>query len=261
MVSQDKTKYNAPKYRLVVRISNRDIVAQIVSSKLVGDMVLVAAYSHELPKFGLKVGLTNYAASYCTGLLLARRLLNKLGLDKKFEGASDVDGEIFLADEVDGQRPFKAALDIGLARSSTGARVFGVMKGAVDGGLYVPHSERRFPGYDREAKEYNAEVHRARIFGQHVADYMKSLQEEDEDVYKKLFSQYIKNDVKADDLEELYKKVHAAIRANPVHTKKEIKKPEVQKRFNRKKMSLKDRKIRAEAKRARVAKAIERQFE
>jgi hypothetical protein len=33
-----------------------------------------------------QVGLTNYAASYCTGLLLARRLLKKLGLDAKYEG-------------------------------------------------------------------------------------------------------------------------------------------------------------------------------
>jgi len=35
---------------------------------------MCAAHSHELPKYGLKVGLTNYAAAYCTGLLLARRV-------------------------------------------------------------------------------------------------------------------------------------------------------------------------------------------
>jgi len=37
-------------------------------------MILCAAYSHELPRYGVKVGLTNYAAAYCTGLLLARRV-------------------------------------------------------------------------------------------------------------------------------------------------------------------------------------------
>jgi large subunit ribosomal protein L5e len=37
-------------------------------------MILCAAYAHELPNFGIKAGLTNYAASYCTGLLLARRV-------------------------------------------------------------------------------------------------------------------------------------------------------------------------------------------
>lgn len=51
-------------------------------------------------------------------------------------------------------------LDVGLARTTTGARVFGAMKGAVDGGLNVPHSIKRFPGYDAESKKFNAEVHR-----------------------------------------------------------------------------------------------------
>lgn len=37
------------------------------------------------------------------------------------------------------------------------------MKGAVDGGLNVPHSIKRFPGYDAEAKKFNAEVHRYEI--------------------------------------------------------------------------------------------------
>ncbi len=37
-------------------------------------MVVAAAYAHELPRYGVKVGLTNYAAAYCTGLLLARRV-------------------------------------------------------------------------------------------------------------------------------------------------------------------------------------------
>lgn len=41
--------------------------------------------SSELPRYGLKMGLTNYAAAYCTGLLLARRVLAKLGLDKHYE--------------------------------------------------------------------------------------------------------------------------------------------------------------------------------
>ena len=37
-------------------------------------MIVCAAYSHELPKYGITVGLTNYAAAYCTGLLVARRV-------------------------------------------------------------------------------------------------------------------------------------------------------------------------------------------
>ena len=47
---------------------------QIIYSKIEGDKILGAAYAHELPRYGVKVGLTNYAAAYCTGLLLARRV-------------------------------------------------------------------------------------------------------------------------------------------------------------------------------------------
>ena len=62
--------------------------------------------------------------------------------------------------EVDGEkrRPFKCFLDVDLARTSTGAKIFAVMKGASDGGIHIPHSEARFPGYDPETKELDAET-------------------------------------------------------------------------------------------------------
>lgn len=62
LVIQDKNKYNSPKYRLVVRFTNRDCICQIVYSRIDGDHVMAAAYSHELPRYGIKLGLTNYAA-------------------------------------------------------------------------------------------------------------------------------------------------------------------------------------------------------
>ena len=40
--------------------------------------------------------------------------------------------------------------------------------------------------------------------GQNVADYMRYLMEEDEDAYKKQFSQYIKNNVTPDMVKILY---------------------------------------------------------
>lgn len=75
MVVQDKNKYNTPKYRLIVRFTNKDIICQIAYAKIEGDQIVCAAYAHELPRYGIKVGLTNYAAAYCTGLLLARRVI------------------------------------------------------------------------------------------------------------------------------------------------------------------------------------------
>lgn len=41
---------------------------------------------------------------------------------------------------------------------------------------------------------------RAHIFGKHVADYMKSLEEEDEDAFKRQFSKYISLGITADNV-------------------------------------------------------------
>lgn len=219
LITQAKNKYSAPKYRLVVRFTNRDIVIQIVTSEITGDKVFCAAYSHELKRYGIKHGLTNWAAAYATGLLIARRALSKLELDEHFAGVEEPDGEFTLTEaaDIDGEtrRPFKCHLDVGLARTSTGARVFGAMKGASDGGILVPHSENRFPGYDNETKELEAETLRKYIFGGHVAEYMETLADDDEERYKSQFQGYIDDEVEADGLEELYQEAHRVIREDP----------------------------------------------
>lgn len=245
MVLQDKTKFGSPKYRLVVRITNSDIIAQIVHAKIVGDDVIQAAYSHELRAFGINYGLTNYAAAYATGLLLARRTLAKLGIADKFEGAKEATGTYAaVRTKKDDQKddssrfPFKAILDVGLARTTTGARVFGVMKGAVDGGIAVPHRPNRFPGFDKAKKALDAKALRDRIFGKHVADYMKQVKEEaasNPDEKLTQFSKMIAAKISPSDLESIYKKAHAAIRADPKKTvAKKEKKAGQRKAFNTK---------------------------
>jgi len=88
-----------------------------------------------------------------------------------------VNGDEYNVTALDDQPgPFRAFLDVGLVRTTTGARVFGALKGAADGGLDIPHSCKRFPGYDSETKEFNADVHRNHIMGQHVAEYMRHLE-------------------------------------------------------------------------------------
>ena len=87
--------------------------------------------------------------------MIHRRLLKQLNLDKAYPGKKKLDGNKYRAHVANVRwkagekiyRPFKCLLDIGLARATTGARVFGALKGAVDGGLDIPHSEKRFPGY------------------------------------------------------------------------------------------------------------------
>jgi len=250
LICQDKNKYNTPKYRLIVRFSNKDIICQIAYARVYGDVIVESAYSHELPKYGVKVGLTNYAAAYCTGLLVARRILHKFGLNEIYAGQTEADGEDFSVEDVDGQPgAFRCYLDIGLARTSTGAKIFGCLKGAVDGGLDIPHSHKRFPGYDAESKEYNPEVHKNHITGQHVGNYMASLLDEDEEAYKRQFSSFIKEGVTSDSLEKMYRDAHAAIRADPTRAAKPAKEVKV-KRWTAKRLRIQQRKARVAEKKA-----------
>ncbi|WVN85458.1 uncharacterized protein L203_100604 [Cryptococcus depauperatus CBS 7841] len=217
LVSQAKNKYASPKYRLVVRITNKQVICQIVYAKIQGDVVLTHATSKELPRYGIKHGLTNWSACYATGLLVARRALTKLGLADKYEGVVEPTGELELTEPLgdDEPRPFKCYLDVGLRRTSTGARVFGAMKGASDGGIFIPHNEKRFPGYDPETKELDAEVLQKYIVGGHVAEYMESLEEEDDERFKKQFSQYLADGISSEDIEEIYSGAYEAIREDP----------------------------------------------
>ncbi|CAO2193776.1 unnamed protein product [Urochloa humidicola] len=245
LINQDKNKYSTPKYRFVVRFTNKDITAQIMSASIAGDMVLASAYSHELPRYGLEVGLTNYAAAYCTGLLLARRVLKLRDLDQEYEGNVEATGEDFSVEPAaDGRRPFRALLDVGLIRTTTGNRVFAALKGALDGGLDIPHSDKRFAGFKKDEKQLDAEVHHKYIYGGHVADYMRTLAEEEFEKYQSHFSEYIKKGIKADDVETLYKKVHAAIRADPSVAKSTKEPPKEHKRYNSKKLTTEERRSR-----------------
>jgi len=202
---------------LVVRITNKDIITQIFSSDLNHDVCLASAYAHELTRYGITLGLTNYAAAYATGLLLARRVNTKYGLAEEYVGQTEIDGADYNVEAGAARAPFKALLDIGLTRTTTGARIFGALKGACDGGIDVPHKDRRFPGSKREEGEWVAdpEVHRKYIFGGHVSEYMTKLQEADEESYNRQFKRFIDAGIGAEELEGLYQKAHKAIRADP----------------------------------------------
>lgn len=233
LIRQEKSKYNTAKYRFVVRFTNQRVICQIVYATIQGDKIVAAADSQELTNYGMPVGQTNYAAAYATGLLCARRVLKLLKLDTIYLGKEEADGEDYHVEEDEDneeRRAFKCVLDIGLVRTTTGHRVFGALKGAVDGGLHIPHSNKRFPGYTRgeEGAEdnYDAEVHRKRIFAVHVAEYMAMMKDEQPEKYEQHFSRYTKAGITAENLEEKIKAVHAAIRANP-ERKKAAPKPVV----------------------------------
>lgn len=249
MIIQDKNKFNSPKYRFVVRVTNTDVITQIIYSKIVGDVVLKAAYSHELPKYGIKLGLTNYAACYATGLLLARRVLTHLKLADKYKGVEKPTGAMAIVKPIasadkdsKAPRPFKVVMDIGLVRTSTGAKVFGALKGLSDGGVYIKHDPKRFVGYDMDKNKFDAAMLRKYIFGGHVAEYMKELKKEDPQRYAKQFSRYVAAGIEGGHLEKIYSDAHAAIRKDPSFTP--TKKPEkpVHKRYGARKLTYAERK-------------------
>merc|ERR1712238_183115 len=70
-------------------------------------------------------------------------------------------------------------------------------------------------------------MHRERIFGGHVGEYMEYLEEEDNTKYQQQFAAYLAEDIEADSLEELYEGVHEKIREDPSPLeKKEYKIPD-----------------------------------
>ena len=128
----------------MVRFSNRGITCQVVYASIAGDVVVAAAYGHELTKYGLNVGLKNYSAAYCVGLLLARRVLTKFGLADTYKGQEEPDGEDYTVEPADdGPRPFYCLLDAGLKKTSTGSKTFAALK--VGGGLWFQRVARLRP--------------------------------------------------------------------------------------------------------------------
>lgn len=209
---------------------------------------------------------------------------------KLYEGQVKVDGKMFSVwdDIKEDRRPFKANLDVGLIRTTTGNRVFGAMKGACDGGLHVPHSEKRFPGFklikqevvtnkrgkkveeadSGKKSEFNPAVHKDHIMGQHVQNYYDSLKKGDANAFKRQFSNWEKclTAAKAKNMPELYTKCHAAIRAKPAHTKKAASKavrkvvsakPALVQQDSKGRKWLREHKTASSVKKQRIAKVME----
>ena len=241
----DKDKYDSKKYRFVVRRTNKRVICSVIYSTIEGDKTMCTADSKELARYGVKCGLTNYASAYCVGLLCARRLLQQKEMGDMYKGNQKVDGSYYcVQDEMGDRRPFKAYLDVGLVRTTTGNRVFGAMKGACDGGLYIPHNEKRFPGHrfqkaeedagkkkkagagDKKEKPkavFTVEEHLEHITGVHVQEYYDLLKKEDPMAFKKQFSRWEK-ELKGKSFEDYYTAAHKAIRKDPKRAAKDTKK-------------------------------------
>ncbi len=120
------------KPRLVVRKTNRYIIAQIVESKEAKDRVIVGATTKKLKEFNWNYGFKNVPSAYLLGLLIG-----KMAKEKKIE---------------------EAILDIGLHRVTRGNRIFSVLAGASKF-LNIPHDKKILPSEDRiYGKHINEEI-------------------------------------------------------------------------------------------------------
>ena len=127
------------KPRAVVRKTLKYIIVQIVEYHDDGDKILVGVTSSHLKRYGWNGSFKNTPAAYLTGYLAGKLTLKK-GIEE-------------------------AVLDIGLQSPVKGSRVFAALKGMVDAGLNVSHSEEVYPSEDR-------------IRGEHISDDVAKMFEE-----------------------------------------------------------------------------------
>jgi large subunit ribosomal protein L18 len=149
----------------VVRCTSKHIIVQLVKAEVAGDKVAVSAHSRELAKnYGWQGNCRNVPAAYLTGLLCGSKAM------------------------VHGVK--NAVLDIGLHSPSRGARVFAVLKGVLDAGVTVPHSENMIPD-------------ETRISGKHIADYGIRLSSNPE-IYQQKFSKNLSRGLRPEQFSEHY---------------------------------------------------------
>ena len=122
--------------RLVVRKTNKSVIAQVIEWAENGDRTVTGVTSKALAGFGFN-GKCNTPSAYLTGLLC--------GIKAKSKGVSRI------------------ILDVGLHTPSKGSLVFAVLKGAVDAGLQSEFSQEKLPSADRlegkhlpSAKEFHS---------------------------------------------------------------------------------------------------------
>lgn len=154
---EGKTNYNQryklvdlDKTRMVVRVTSNHTIVQLVKIGENGDETLVSANSKQLKQYGWLGNGKNTSAAYLTGYLFGKKALAE-GFDETI-------------------------LDIGLQASIKGTKIYAVLKGALDTGLYIPHNESILPD-------------ESRIRGEHIAEYAKSMDDNEKNAK---FANYIR---------------------------------------------------------------------
>ncbi len=135
-IRSDKTNYRKRAALLIgrhsfvtVKVSDQNVVTQVIKPTPTGDIVIASAHSRELAKHGWKGAFNNLPACYLTGLLLGKKALEK-GIKN-------------------------AVLYIG--KDHFTSRVAACLKGIVDSGVSMPISEESLPDDERITGQHIAE--------------------------------------------------------------------------------------------------------
>ena len=126
------------KPRLVARVSNKHVRAQLASPGPDGDEIHAAASSEDLSEYGWEAPTGNLPSAYLTGYLAGLRAIDA-GLTE-------------------------AVLDLGLNTATPGNKAFAVQEGAIDAGLEIPHSDSVLADWSRNR-------------GEHIAEYAEQLED------------------------------------------------------------------------------------
>jgi large subunit ribosomal protein L18 len=160
--------------RLVVRVSNTSIIAQIIKSEIEGDYILTQTSSHELKKnYGWIASGKNIPAAYLIGYIIGKKAFD--------EGIEIVN------------------LDMGLKRVTIGNKVFALVQGANDAGLEIPVDSDVIPSQEA-------------INGQVIADYAENIDDPIE--YERRFSVYLRRGLRPEALPSHFDEVKTRIEEN-----------------------------------------------
>ncbi len=159
--------------RIIIRSSLKHIILQVAKAELIGDKILSSTSSVELVKnYNWRGATGNLPAAYLTGLLAGKKALK-----------SNIK---------------KGVLDLGIATPVRGNRLFAALKGLVDAGLEIPHSEKIYPPEDR-------------IRGENIAKYAKYLSELESPVPAQQFNLYKKQGLDPEKLPKHFEEVKGSI--------------------------------------------------
>ena len=162
------------KLRLVVRLTNKRILAQLIEFSPKGDKILVGVDSISLKKIDWLFSCKNFPAAYLTGLMIGKK-----AKEKGYE---------------------EAVFDTGFKKPLKNGKQYAFLKGVLDSGFNVPHSKGIFPDEDV-------------ISGKRISDYASKIKDNKE-VYEKSFAEYLKNKVQPEKITNNFEEIKKKIMGN-----------------------------------------------